>query len=547
MGFLDIAHETEDELYTRITYLLDKLPADIEIEEALIKERARELGISDAIESALCAMRLVNNTPPGELGAATWEKPMPLVAPPPPPFRAEWLPGVFGQYAAALAEFTQTPLDLSALLLLGAVSTASMGKWEIHAAWKEPIQLYICVSMATGERKSPVFKSIFAPLYQWEQAELLRLKPEIERSRTSRALKESQLRKAISKGDEAEALRLTDELGQIKEVKPPRLTAADATGEVIARLMSECGQIAVVAPEGGIFDIIAGRYSNGIPNMDIYLNGFSSEAVSVDRVGRDPLIIPRATMVMVLATQPEVVKSVFDNGSMVARGLAGRFLWAQPPSMAGHRKIDVQPLPHSLIEEYEQRMLSLLNKRRPPEPTPITLTNEAARCFAQWRTEVERRLLDDLKSLKEWGWADKLTGLTLRIAATLAIMAEEASINAQQLLSAVEISRWAIEHAKAVSFGMCSSDDLPRQLLEVICSSGWHEFTQREIHKKVERRKAFKTSAQLYRVLCELEEAGYIRKAPLTPAEEQRRVCRWLVNPYAYPDKQSGKAEVIEI
>ena len=58
------------------------------------------------------------------------------------------------------------------------------------------------------------------------------------------------------------------------EVPPiPRLLADDITPEAAASLLAEQGgPLAIISAEGGIFDIIAGRYSSkAIPNMDLWL------------------------------------------------------------------------------------------------------------------------------------------------------------------------------------------------------------------------------------------------------------------------------------
>ncbi len=478
-----------------------------------------------------------------------WEQPAPLSAPPPPVFRAEWLPGVFGEYAAALAEFTQTPVDLPACLILGAVNAASLGLYEIAADWREPWPLFVCVSMGPSERKSPVFAAVRRPLDEWEKSENACLSPEIARNKAKRALLDKRLQKAMQKDDEAEVMRLTDELTATPELHAVRLIAADATPEATTRLMAENGgRLAVIDSEGGVFDTIAGRYASGMPNLDVYLHGFSGEPVRVDRVGREPFTIHKAQMTVILAVQPDVVRGVFANRSMTARGLAARFLWCQPESMAGRRQIDVTPVSEALVQSYERTVTALLDARRGPSPLPLNLTGDARRAFRDWQREIETRLTDDLQPLKEWGWAGKLAGLTLRLAGTLAVMDKAEAIDARALLTAVDISRWAIEHARAVSFGMDSGGESPAAaLLEVIRRDTLFEFTLRDIQRKLGGRKAFQNADAVRAALAELEQAGYVRKAALTAEELQRRVCRWEVNPLALMPAGEVTGEVMEL
>lgn len=547
MKLLDVATMNENDLIGVILSLSDDLPADAEIKRTLIRERAEALGKSAEFEQYFAAWHTAE-TPQED--RPVWGKPEALSAPPPPPFKAEWLPGVFGEYAAALAEFNQVPVDLPAVLLLGAVNAAALAMYQIRAAWDEPMQLFVCVSMNPSERKSPVFSAVRRPIDEYESEENRRRAPLISQRRTQRAVIEKALQKAINKGERDEALRLSEELDSLPELAPLQLTASDATPEAVVLLMkANGGRIVLMDSEGGVFDTMAGRYSNGVPNLEVYLHGFSSEKVSVSRVGRDAISIPSASIVAVLAVQPDVVKGVFSNAAMRGRGLVARFLWAQPPSMLGRRRIDVQPVPDGLPQEYSRLIRSLLSKARPNQPEPLALTPEAGAAFDKWRLEVEGRLPGDLQTLASWGWAGKLCGLTLRIAGTLAVMKEARQIDANTLLTAVEISRWAICHAQAVSFGIESNDSAAQRIIDKLTEKGMRLFTRREIQRLVQNQAAFRTAgrfdgAKLDAALKELEERGYVRKAALTPEAGQ---CQWMVNPHVFGDAlpDQEEAEVI--
>ena len=545
MRLLDIATMNADDLIGVILNLADDLPADAEIKRALIRERAAELGISKDIEQALDAAHLAYVEPE----QSVWGKPEALSAPP-PPFKAEWLPGIFGAYADALAEFNQVPVDLPAVLLLGAVNAAALGLYQVKAAWDEPMQLFICVSMNPSERKSPVFSVVRRPFDEYAAEENRCRAPLISQRRTQRAIAEKALQRAVSNGTDDEALRLTSELDALPEIKPLQLIASDATPEAVALLMkNNGGRIILMDSEGGVFDTMAGRYSNNVPNLDIYLHGFSSESVSVNRVNREPLLIPSASIVAVLAVQPDVAKGVLKNAAMLGRGLAARFLWAQPPSMMGRRRIDVQPVPDELSQGYGRLIRFLLSKARPAQPMPLMLTQEASAAFSQWRKEVEDRLLVDLQELASWGWAGKLCGLTLRIAGTLAVMKEACQIDANTLLTAVEISRWAIGHAQSVSFGIESNDSPAQRIVKKLVEKNMSLFTRREINVLIQKHRSFWTGgrfdgSKLDAALKELEVCGYIRKTALT---NHSGACQWSVNPHLFGDLSNRPEEVVEI
>ena len=67
----------------------------------------------------------------------------------------------------------------------------------------------------------------------------------------------------------------------------PRLLADNVTPEAAASLLAEQGgRLAVLSAEGGIFDILAGRYSGGMPDLDVWLKGHAGDPLRVDRKGR---------------------------------------------------------------------------------------------------------------------------------------------------------------------------------------------------------------------------------------------------------------------
>ena len=86
------------------------------------------------------------------------------------------------------------------------------------------------------------------------------------------------------------------------------MIADDITPESLGTLLFEQnGRISVMSPEGGIFEIIAGRYS-GNPNMEIFLKGHAGDMPRVNRQGRPSQHIAHPAVTMGLAVQPEVLR-----------------------------------------------------------------------------------------------------------------------------------------------------------------------------------------------------------------------------------------------
>src|SRR5262249_32380389 len=110
-----------------------------------------------------------------------WEPPVPFTDPPRPEFPVECLSVYCGNYVRALAEATQTPPDLAAMLILGVQGAALAKKFRVVArdGWVEPTNLYAVVALPPGNRKSAVFAEVLEPVKAFEQEELERLKPQI--------------------------------------------------------------------------------------------------------------------------------------------------------------------------------------------------------------------------------------------------------------------------------------------------------------------------------------------------------------------------------
>jgi hypothetical protein len=490
--------------------------------------------------------------PPGsDVG---WEPPEPLDPPAPPVFDPAWLPGVARDFATAAAVSFQCPVALVALLILGAVSVAILGKVAVRAKrdWLEPVQLYIGVVLPPSERKSPVFARIFQRIFRWEHEVNDARELAIRQDSARRRMMEKALEHASAKLDEAEVARLTAELHAFKPTTSLTLTVGDTTPEQAAVLAANNGgRIAIVAPEGGVLGTALGRYSQ-MPNLDFLLNGYSGEAVSIHRVGREAVRISRATVSMVLAVQPSIIKDLFSSREAVGRGLVARFLLGVPEPLSGRRVIDVPDIPDSVSRAYDQMILGLLNLPQPDEPRELTLTADAAKAFHAWRQELEERRSGDLKPLEGWGWGGKLDGQTLRIAATLTMMESPnaTEISAVQLRRAVCIARWAIEHARVASASMpvSSGTSAASILLEAIRQKSPATFTTREAYHWVKGRKAMFPNTEAVRpALQSLLDKGWLRRAAFQDVDKttgRKAEPRWI--PTVYLNNPPPTAETDE-
>jgi replicative DNA helicase len=230
-----------------------------------------------------------------------WEYPIPLDGPPPPAFPTDVLPSGLREMVESIAAAYQVPADLPALLALGCLSAAVAGKSRVRVGpdWKEELCAYVGCLLPSGERKSPVVREIAAPLEAWERAALANERERVIALEQERVIVEKRLayaRERAARESGVERLAAEKEVHdlalQLERLDQPvvsRLLADDATPEALVSLLADHGgRIAVISAEGGLFDILAGRYSNGAPNLDAVLKAYGCESIRVDRKGRDP-------------------------------------------------------------------------------------------------------------------------------------------------------------------------------------------------------------------------------------------------------------------
>ncbi len=126
----------------------------------------------------------------------SWEQPLPLIDNPEIPFPVKVLPEPVRQYTMAQSTALQTPVDLLASLVLGVGAAAVAGRCvvRLNKEWVEPLNLFIVISLPSGERKSPAYRAVTATLEERERDLSVTLKPEIEMQRAERDILESQLR-----------------------------------------------------------------------------------------------------------------------------------------------------------------------------------------------------------------------------------------------------------------------------------------------------------------------------------------------------------------
>jgi replicative DNA helicase len=536
------------------------------VAESARRRRVIDLGIrlahSDADPAVLAhlAGELADTRTAGP-GQRRWEPPVPIGdGGAVPAFPVDVLPGWLGEYVAAVSTATQTPPDLAGMLALAVLASVAAGAVEVQPrpSWQEPLCLFVAVGMDAGARKSAVFTALTRPVADFERHQAAAALPGITETAVLRRIADqaaTQAEAAAGKAPasqqeqaRAEAIARAGEASALVVPPLPRWLVDDATPEALAGLLAVYGRIALLSPEGDVFDQMAGRYNqNAGPNLGVYLKGHAGDLLKVDRRGRPPEYVERPCLTIGLAVQPEVLRGLASRPGFSGRGLLARFLYSLPQSLVGHRQPGAPPVPAAVADRYTLELQSLAASLSGPAadddgPAVLTLDRAAAELLLGFERDLEPRLAaggGDLAHLA--GWAAKLAGATCRLAGLLHLAAHlrdgwARPISADSFAGAARLAGYLVEHARVV-FDLMGADthvDDARWLLDWISRTGQAQFSRRDAHQAA--RGHFRKATDLEPALRLLEEHGYLRRVDPEPSRDPQgrgrpASPRFVVNP----------------
>jgi replicative DNA helicase len=471
-----------------------------------------------------------------------------------PPFPVDALPDPIADMVRGVSEATQTDPAMAATSTLSALSACTGGhaQIEIRPGWREPVNVYTATIAAPGERKSAVQTAMISPIFDVEQqladASLgARLEAQTRKEVAESAAEKSKRDAANKANDDGWDTAMANAIGAAQIAADitvpviPRIVADDTTPEAAATLLAEQGgRLAIISAEGGIFDIIAGRYNGNIPNLDLWLKGHSGDPLKIDRKNRPPEYVRQPAMTLGLMIQPEVLHTIAANRQFRGRGLLARFFYAYPQSKVGRRQIAPTPVPADVRERYETTVKDLASGMAGwlGDPAVLTLTPSAHEAIIAIETAVEPTLAGDgeLAPLADWG--AKYVGAVARIAGILHLaghgpdVGPTSAVTAQTILAANRIGEYfkacAIRAFNEMGTDRVTADAI--YLLERIERLGQDEVSERDLHVACKSR--FKKKADLLPALDRLVEHGYLLPLPAAgPTGGRPASPRYRVHP----------------
>lgn len=548
--------------------------AAVEGRQAIVREELRRSDISPDKRAALAAeLATLSAAHDALLSAAKgWPgepgPPLPLDDTSLPTWPAGALPAPFDEYVDAVADFVQVPRDLAGMVCLGTLAACWAGKVRVspYEGYTEPLSLYCVAAADVGERKSATYAKFEQPIRAYEAELREALAPLHSDYAAEKAGLEAELQHALQhrrgskQGDDGRAdekARARDLRRQLDALRPPlraEFLTQDCTAEGLARLMSTTGGFAcLMNPEGGgVFDILAGRYSE-LPNLDVFLKSFDAERLVVHRAQREREFPPieSPALVMAITTQPSTLRRLAERPELNERGLVARMLFAMPTgSRVGYREAWRPPIDPSLTDAYQQAVLQALRVERPATPHDLVFGPEALAEYRALHTRNEPRLRPDGDLHPMRSWACKLAGKIVRIAALFHLTDRRRDaepwatpVSGETFQRAARLVEYLIAHAGRALSLMSQPPhlDAARKLLAAMERETRPRFSFRDAHRVVNRSAS---KDKIRPVLDLLADRNFIARSP----GHRRDSELWIVNPHTVrswqpPPGQSGHSD----
>lgn len=400
---------------------------------------------------------------------------------------------------------------------------------------------YFVCSLPPGNRKSAVEGRCKAPFVEWEAEGAIEIEPAIRIARSNVKTDEARLKAlraaaANPKTKPNDVQRHIDEIADIERDMPdvptvPRLWTSDPTPESLGVRLAENGEaMAVLSSEGDVFDVLAGRYSKGAPNLGLVLKAHDGDSDIVDRLGRDTVRLTCPRLTLGLSVQPSVLEGLADSPGFSGRGLIARILFFLPRSPLGTRSHEGPPVPESVGAAYTRGVRAMLDWPAASDGCHVVTLSDAARHeWCEFRQFIEPLLAGDTDDDARRAWHAKAPGHALRLAAVLHAVLHahgepwEHPVDAATMTAALDIMAVVTEHSRTAlaMMGTSPAQTDARRVLAHLRAKAPGGCSVRDIHGAMKAR--FERVARLHAALSVLEERGYVQVVESEPSGKAGR------------------------
>lgn len=355
-------------------------------------------------------------------------------AAPPAPFPLGSLPPVAHAMAEAVGAAVRVPASLAGPVALGLLS-ASVGaglRLESGPGRHVRANLYLLPSAASGSGKSEALRLLAAPLLAREreavEAHRRDVLPTAKADTRLLAGDIQRIEKAAAKAADAHSRQLLrDELADKERelaaaeaaTQTPVFTVEDVTTERLAVLLARRREtlFSLSSDAGSVINNVLGRY-NRTERTDetLYLKSWTGEAVRVDRMGREPVVLHQPCLAALWLVQPDKTESLLAVQALSDGGLLPRFLLChsgcEPQEMTDDAPTAAVPAQTSTAWADLVRALLETWHEREGEPALVRPTGAAHALFREhFNASVRRYHAGELRDVNafrarwtEQGW-----------------------------------------------------------------------------------------------------------------------------------------------
>ena len=467
-----------------------------------------------------------------------------------PEFPLDVLSARWREWVVRAARASGTTPAHVAVPLLGIISALIGTARRVQAcrSWTEPVAFWTGIIGFSGSGKTPGLNATKRALSMVERLRRSEIE-EAQRQHEGKLEAAKAARAAWKKQVEAAAQGNVVELRSLREIRmppeaalprpfvSPRLYVSNSTIERLAVLLEARPRgMLLIADELAALFLNMSRYSGGQDN-EFWLEAWNGNSYTVERIGREALMIPHLLVGMVGGFQPDKLARCFKGP---ADGMYARFCFAWPSEP------DYQPLTNE-VAEVEPEIMNALNRIIDLEdafdrsagfaPRAVPLSDDAVAEFEAFRQYANNAKHSLEGREREW-WA-KAEANVLRIAGTLAFLSwamtgrdEPKQIEVRFVKAAVELVReYFAPHSQAAlrQIGFSDRQTDARRVLRWLKAEARTAFSREEVRRQALSRSL--DADQTQKLIDGLEKSGWFREVTKARESAGRPPRRWIVNP----------------
>jgi len=381
------------------------------------------------------------------------------------PFPVDCLPPLLRDMAKEMQIVSKTPLELCCAAVLSAASVATKGTVKVFE--KETLSHFTCfffmIIAESGERKSNVLKTAFAPITQHQDEDKVRYLDDLRSYKARQKAAKDEERKILkgemSTEEKAQQLEIIEKELESYKPKPYRYITDNFTDPALFKLLEEnSGSFAVMTLDGGnVLDYIRGNGhgTDGSLNDALLLKATWGDPISRDRIGNTPegehLFIKDPACHVTIIVQHDRCRDFLSDTRLRGSGLIARILPIACSSTIGTRfeAEDDPTYNNEIVIPYHTLINNLFKKEN---ITEVYLDEDAASARRDFFNEIEKEMArgNSLEDLRDIG--SKITTQVTKLASLFKVCSnrcnpERVQVDKRTWYQAEAVGRWFLDQA----------------------------------------------------------------------------------------------------